>query len=454
MIDQYVNRSIDYKRHVASRYTAIQAEEITKKMGHVSKFLVSLKYDGHFYTILYTDNQAHLINRNGKQLERMFLHEAIEKYLQEKGVKQVFAAAELYVKTDKRTRQFNVTKAVSEGGDDLKLAVYDLLELDDSSYQEKLVFERFEKLTELFGEHEHIHVAEHFITENIQEIGEYFKEQVTIGGYEGLVVKSEGFVIYKIKPTFTFDAVVIGYAQSDGHRSELLRDLLLAFRKEDGSYQIFAHLSHGFNEDDRRRLVKELEQKVVRSDYLEVARNKLGFKMVVPDTVVEFSCIDIINQDSKGSILKMNLMYDPKKGYSATYPQPSVSVTIPLFLRFREDKQPTIEDTHFEQVMDAVAFDDFDLVTEADLPKTEVLKREVYTKESRGALMIRKFLLLKTNKEKHADYPAYVCHITDFSSGRKDPLKKDVKVSDSKEQIEEIFTQALEANIKKGWEKV
>ena len=150
----------------------------------------------------------------------------------------------------------------------------------------------------------------------------------------------------------------------------------------------------------------------------------------------------------------MNLSYDEKSGYTANYQQPTVSVTIPVFLRFREDKKASIQDVNFKQIEDIIAFDDIDLKNKlADLPKAEIIKREVYTKESRGAKMVRKFVIIKTNKEAHTDYPAYVFHYTDFSSGRKDPLKKDVKVTSSKEQVTALFDEYITKNIKGGWEK-
>jgi hypothetical protein len=66
--------------------------------------------------------------------------------------------------------------------------------------------------------------------------------------------------------------------------------------------------------------------------------------------------------------------------------------------------------------------------------------------------MVRKFVLLKTNKEAEGDeYPAYVMHYTDFSPNRKDPLSRDVCVSNSREQIEELYEQSKVENIKKGW---
>jgi hypothetical protein len=80
--------------------------------------------------------------------------------------------------------------------------------------------------------------------------------------------------------------------------------------------------------------------------------------------------------------------------------------------------------------------------------------REVYVKESKGIKMVRKFMVWKTNKEETGQYPEYVFHYTDFSAGRAEMLQRDIKVSNSKEQIEEIFAAEVLANVKKGWDRV
>ena len=49
----------------------------------------------------------------------------------------------------------------------------------------------------------------------------------------------------------------------------------------------------------------------------------------------------------------------------------------------------------------------------------------------------------------------FLCvHYTDFNSSRGEMLKKEIKVSNSKKQIEEIFAAELAENVKKGWNKV
>ena len=62
--------------------------------------------------------------------------------------------------------------------------------------------------------------------------------------------------------------------------------------------------------------------------------------------------------------------------------------------------------------------------------------------------MIHKFLIGKTNKEASGRYPAYVFYHTDFCSGRKEMLKRDLDTSSDEAQIRAIL------NVKKGWIEV
>jgi hypothetical protein len=67
--------------------------------------------------------------------------------------------------------------------------------------------------------------------------------------------------------------------------------------------------------------------------------------------------------------------------------------------------------------------------------------------------MVRKFMLWKTNKEAVGDeFPAYVVHFTDFSPNRKDALAREVRVSSSAEQIQQLYGALKDENIKAGWQ--
>ena len=102
-------------------------------------------------------------------------------------------------------------------------------------------------------------------------------------------------------------------------------------------------------------------------------------------------------------------------------------------------------------------------IQKLSLPSAEVIKRETFTKVLKGETMVRKFVLLKTNKAPSStnpgsesqigdEFPAFVLR-TDFSPNRKDPLQRDVMVSNSLEQIQSLFISLRDENVKKGWKE-
>jgi hypothetical protein len=89
------------------------------------------------------------------------------------------------------------------------------------------------------------------------------------------------------------------------------------------------------------------------------------------------------------------------------------------------------------------------------LPASTLVRREVWTKTTKGQLAVRKLLVWKTNKSDGSQrYPAYVVHWTDYSAGRAEPLDRDVRPAPDEAGAQQIAQEFIEANIKKGWEKV
>ena len=72
-----------------------------------------------------------------------------------------------------------------------------------------------------------------------------------------------------------------------------------------------------------------------------------------------------------------------------------------------------------------------------------------------GVLFVRKYVLIKTNKEKQdGRYPAFVLFSTDFSPTRAIPLNTSVQVANNKENAELLIEQWIQKNVKKRWKTV
>ena len=178
--------------------------------------------------------------------------------------------------------------------------------------------------------------------------------------------------------------------------------------------------------------------------------------MVKPKWVVEISCLDLIAQNTRGGpVNRMVLNWNRSENrYEVVRRLPLVSVISPQFVRIRDDKTFDSTDVRLSQVTDLVPV----MMTDVDagemkLPRSEILQREVYTKQLRGELLVRKFLLWKTNKQSDSDeYPGYVIQYTDFSPSRKTPLTREVRVTNSETQSIVLFRSFKDDNVKQGWE--
>lgn len=89
-----------------------------------------------------------------------------------------------------------------------------------------------------------------------------------------------------------------------------------------------------------------------------------------------------------------------------------------------------------------------------ELQPSTLLERRVFKKVSGAKVMLHKFLIWKTNKEATGRYPAYIFYDTDYSSARKELIKRDMAFSSDEQQIRDILAAEIDDNIKKGWEEV
>ena len=123
------------------------------------------------------------------------------------------------------------------------------------------------------------------------------------------------------------------------------------------------------------------------------------------------------------------------------------------FDRERTDKLPTPIGVRLSQLTDICPFEELEGKSH-NLQPSSLLERRVFRKVSGGKVMLHKFLIWKTNKEASGRYPAYIFYHTDYSSGRKEMIKRDMAFSSDEEQIREILAAEIADNIKKGWDEV
>jgi ATP-dependent DNA ligase len=456
-------RAQEYRRHAGARMVALDKDDIRTKLPE-SEYHVSRKIDGEFTVLIFDGKQAATINPGGTvRMGLPFINEAAE-VLGKAGVKAALVAGELYVARPdgKRPRVHDVSRVArqpetKEELKSLRFAVFDLMELDGKPAPSSFA-ENWKRIVKTFEKGELARPVDAVFVKKVDEIEKKFEEWVEKDGEEGLVARSETAGTFKIKPRHTIDAAVVGFTEGTEDRKGMLHDLLLALMREDGTFHLFCRVGGGFTEDNRRSMFSDLKDRVVESEYAEVNPEHVAYEMVAPEWVVEISCLDLISQTTRGgSIDRMVLDWDKKqKKYGAIRRLPLVSVISPQFVRRREDKVITPSDLRMKQIADLVEVKMLDrCARQLALPKSELIKREVFTKVLKGQTMVRKLVMWKTNKEgEGSSYPAYVVHFTDFSPNRKTNLERDIRISNSREQIEALYAGLLAENVVKGWAKV
>ena len=452
-------KAIDYKANIAGKFMLVEGAKMKSRISG-EDFCVTRKIDGHLQCVFYSNGAAVMLNSRGKERAGdLKCLDVFADLMTKAGIKSAVIAAELYLPREgARPRCGDVQTALADSArrDMLALAPFDVIELDGQPFVTAHYKEVYAKLKELFamtmndGDNSLCRPVEMRTATSIDELQEIYQEWVEDEGAEGLVVHNETNIVSKVKPRHSIDAVIVGYSTTERG----IRDVLMAVRHEDGAYQMFAHGSNGMSDEQRADLAERLSVKHVESQYILSDSRGIAYQMVVPEVVYEISVLELVARGNDDKV-KTNplLVYDQEKGCLMQGITSGVSAMGITFDRERTDKLPTPTGVRLSQLTDICPFEEQEGKSN-NLQPSSLLDRRVFRKVSGSKVMLHKFLIWKTNKEASGRYPAYIFYHTDYSSGRKEIIKRDMAFSSDEEQIREILATEIADNIKKGWEEV
>jgi hypothetical protein len=448
-----------YRRNVASRYRGLRGDELSEVPAGTVQ--VTPKVDGELWFAVKRADEVALVAPNGRVLAGgVPVVEEVAKSFGANASDGEIVAGELFaVGKGARPRVGDVAKALSSDGDPGQLAfmAFDQVCGESGAPAPEAWMERYARLIGLFGSGKRAQVVKVEAAANLDQVRARFSEWVDGGKAEGLVLRAGDGRIFKLKPLFTLDVAVVGFTQRTEDATQV-RSLLMALMREDGSFQIIGTVGNMGSEDDRREMMKKLADTVVDSDYRVVASSGEMFRFVEPRIVIEVSCTDLQAENSDGlPIRQWTLSYggESSKRWERVCPVAGASPIHPVLSRIRTDKKVARPDIRAEQLNERVLVGGLELKAQPImLPASEIVRREVYTKVTKGELAVRKLLVWKTNKEAlDRAYPAYVVHWTDFSAGRKTPLEREVRPAPTHEEAERIAAMMIENEIAKGWKR-
>ncbi len=437
-----------YKSQVAGRYRSVAPQDILKTIPP-GEHIVSPKIDGETWFLSAGDGGAWLLSPSGKIISDVPVTEEAAGIL---GQRHLLLAGELYANGQpSRPRVHDLHAALGGGAkaqiERLHFAAFDLLE---DKYQRRPFAERAQRLIELLAAGKLCRSVPFEKALNADGVLNAYEQLVTRQGHEGIVVRSADIEILKIKPELSIDAVIVGMTcRTNGGIAELL----LALQRPDGNFQLLGRVNTGFSEAERFELWRRLQPMAAQSSYLAAARSGALFQFLRPGVVVEVKCNDLLAVRSSGEpVRRMALEYHPENTWQSLRPLPAVSLINAVFRRIRNDKIVGPDSTGMRQVTDLVPIEIADSAKGIQLPCSTRVRREFFAKDTAPGLCVRKLVAWKTNKENvDSLYPPYVVFFTDFTPGRLEPLKTDIRVASSLEKINSLAENWLAEKITRGW---
>ncbi len=442
-----------YKISVAKRYRVLEPDALSRSLPTTGQMWISTKVDGELWFLVKQKGEVALCAYNGRVLQGVPVSQEAEKLLAKSD--DLIIPGELFaIPSDGRPRSSHVGKALADPklAETLGFKAFDLSEEGGEDRQGLTYDKRYKRLGELFEGGKRaalVTTAEG----KVADAATYFKEWVASQKFEGLVVRSEQGLTYKVKPTFTMDAVVVAFGERMEGTTPQIRELQLALRRDDGSLQVIGPVGGGFSEEDRAAWHQRLSKLEVPSGFRMANREGTLCRFVKPEIVVEVRCSDLLETDALESPVKrMSVKYEDGKGYSAVGATAVAAMVHPVFLRVREDKVPDAANIGMEQIWSRLPGE---VRPEESAPKlwtpAKIVERAAYVKITKGATAVRKYVAIETNKSGDPNYPPFVVHFTDFSAGRQEPLKTSLRVASSKAAVDAHVKAWLEENVKKGW---
>jgi DNA ligase-1 len=242
-----------------------------------------------------------------------------------------------------RRRKYNIEKYREKCP--VAVFLFDILYLNGESFLKKTYPERRAVLEKNVAELETVHLAKRIVTENIEEIEDFFNETIE-KGLEGIVVKStsnssiyeagkRSWLWLKWKQEYseamreTFDLVVVGSYYGRGRRKGSFGALLCAVLNEkEQRFETLTKVGTGFTEADAEEIKHLLSAHVVS----EVPKNVSIKKGMLPDVFIEPAVVI--------EVLGSEITNSPGHTAGEGKEEMGLALRFPRFLRIRYDKAP------------------------------------------------------------------------------------------------------------------
>jgi len=452
-----------FRNNVIRKFRMLAARLIAQTLAGDFDVVASVKYDG-VGVFVYFDADRDLCfafnaPSGGTRIGLECTEEA-KRVLKARGHRRALLSAELYLRAGAaRTRVSDVIHVTSNGTPEerscLALAFYDAAMLDgqDLRANQRDYRKTWDLLATLFGTDETR--ACHRVAGQVMpatSVAAWF-EHVTEEGLEGIVVRLlDSDTTFKIKPSLTVDTVAIGYVEGAFEGRYGVLSILCALCGPDGkTLQTVCRVGSGLTDEQRERLLDTLSPWKIDPPLRMADSEGRPITFICPGIVIEVEAEALRDAALDGTpVLNRTFRWDGANlHFVALSASPKLSHA--TFGCVREDKVWDDGGTRMTQVMSgstAAAIIQPRLPVNAD---AQLFLREVYVKRPKNGgpvTAVRKIVVIERDDPR---FPRFTVFYTDFSSGRKDPLKTELGIAQTPERRDELVVLYRGEAKKQGW---
>lgn len=453
-----------YETEVSNRFIGIKPADLPSRYGADSRVIATTKYDGEGTFIYFEagrDPEIFSFNAPSGRV-RVGLPCLIELggKLKARGVKKTLLRAELYLPESidgRRCNSADVSRAShstepSDAGR-FHLAVLDVIMLDGKDM--RVHQNDFPTIWKLLGDFAGTDTAQ--LSHRAEgrevtgaELQQLFDDRTGLG-LEGLVIRrTDRPEVCKLKPRLSIDAVVVGFVEGEfeGHHGVMSLLTALAYPNGEQGLQVqaVARVGSGFNDQDRIDWLARLSSLRTEAPLAMTDSDGRPVRFVTPGIVVEIEAEDALPA-SEDDVTGQQVFTWANNAWRfdglATCPR----LLFPTFHRLRADKEFTPQAVRLYQLTKREIHAP-ELINR-ELPPLEIVTREVYTKEAKGAVAVRKLVISKRPPTAGA-FP-YVVFWTDYSAGRKTPLEVTTLFAHTEARAEALAAKLRAENVTKGF---
>ena len=301
--------------------------------------VISVKLDGELVALVLTDGRVEAITSKGTIRTNFPAADETAKLLGAK-YKNAMIMGEMYVVNENEVPQSYMKAATvlrdphSEKDELIRLAIFDVMKLDDVDYEEKPIEEKMALIADLTKGGKLVQPA-YTVIGGIAEAQKLWK-QLEEKGWEGLVVHV-GDQMYKVKPIMSYDLVVVAIEKSAKYQDRM-GAVLAAFRDKESRFRMSGSIGGGFSDEERRTMYDwALRNKVYEDD------ERIWVDPFKEPLVIEIEAVEVNLKNRPAMTFKDRKWVEIEQDMSGVF-------RFPQFVRVRDDKKPEHPDVRIEQL--------------------------------------------------------------------------------------------------------